>query len=60
MFLAVCSAPPLIAGILVMFLPESPKFLMSRGENKKAMEVFKQIYSMNTGCPRDNYPVSIV
>lgn len=57
-FLAVCSIPPcLLAGISVAFLPESPKFLMSRGKNEKAMNVFKQIYSLNTGKDPNSYPV---
>lgn len=60
-FLAVCSIPPcLVAGISVAFLPESPKFLMSRGHNEQAMKVFRQIYSINTGKDPNSYPVSFV
>lgn len=60
-FLAICSIPPpLIAGISVAFLPESPKFLMSRGKNEKAMQIFKQLYSINTGNDPNSYPVSIL
>ncbi|XP_063701896.1 synaptic vesicle glycoprotein 2B [Culicoides brevitarsis] len=60
-FLAVCSIPPcLIAGILVAFLPESPKFLMSQGRNDEAMRVFRQIFSINTGKSPDSYPIKIL
>uniref|UniRef100_A0A336JYS3 CSON002395 protein n=1 Tax=Culicoides sonorensis TaxID=179676 RepID=A0A336JYS3_CULSO len=57
-FLAICSIPPpFIAGLLVSFLPESPKFLMSRGKNDKAMEIFKRIYAINTGNDPKLYPI---
>lgn len=36
-----------MAGILSHFLPESPKFLMSRGRNAAALEVFQEIYRRN-------------
>lgn len=57
-FLLVCSLPSIISGLLVAFLlPESPKFLMSRGRNHAAMEIFIKIHRMNYG-PNVEYPVS--
>lgn len=49
--------PSLLSGILVMFLPESPKFLMSRGRNEEAIKVFKTLYRVNNGSSTE-YPVS--
>lgn len=41
----------------MIFLPESPKFLMTAGRNKDALNVFQKVYSKNTGKPLENYPV---
>lgn len=56
-FIAIFAIPPLASGLAMVSLPESPKFLMSRGRNDEALEVFKKIYSMNTGKSPDTYPV---
>lgn len=50
---------PIMAGIAFFWLPESPKFLMSRGRNEEAMVIFKRIYTLNTGRPADEFPVSL-
>lgn len=59
LFLLIMSIPTLIAGMAFHFLPESPKFLMSRGQNKKALAVFQEIYRRNQK-PGDSslYPIS--
>ena len=49
LFLMACSLPSLISGFAVMLLPESPKFLMSRGNNDAAMKVFNHIHKVNNG-----------
>ncbi|CAO1431496.1 unnamed protein product [Diamesa tonsa] len=49
LFLMACSLPSLISGFAVMLLPESPKFLMSRGHNDAAMKVFNHIHKVNNG-----------
>lgn len=56
-FLAVCSMPSLISSIAVFFLPESPKFLMSKGKNREALKVFKKIYAINYMTSGEEYPV---
>lgn len=41
-------------------MPESPKFLMSRGRNDEALVVFQLIYKINhKNSEGENYPVSI-
>ncbi|XP_045461407.1 synaptic vesicle glycoprotein 2C-like [Harmonia axyridis] len=57
LFLLINSIPPIMSAAIFVFLPESPKFLMSQGKNEEALEVFRMIYSMNTGKPKDTYPV---
>lgn len=56
-FLAVCCIPSLLSGICVLFLPESPKFLMSKGRNEQAMAVFRTLFALNTGGQRSEYPI---
>jgi VNT family MFS transporter (synaptic vesicle glycoprotein 2) len=58
-YLLICSVPSFAVALLLFCLPESPKFLLSRGEEEKAMVVFKHIYSLNTGKDKDTFPVSI-
>ncbi|KAJ8977729.1 hypothetical protein NQ317_019404 [Molorchus minor] len=55
-YLLVCALPSLVAGVAFIFLPESPKFLMTIGRNEKALEVFKRVYAMNTGKPAQTFP----
>lgn len=56
-FLALFSIVPMITGFACMLLPESPKFLMSRGRNDEALKVFRKMFAMNKGLPEDQYPV---
>jgi len=59
MFLGMCSIPSFSAAFVLCFcLPESPKFLLSKGRNKEALEVCKAIFQVNTGKPKSEYPVS--
>ncbi|KAF3430718.1 hypothetical protein E2986_09690 [Frieseomelitta varia] len=57
-FLAICSLPEFLACIALFAFPESPRFLLLKGRRQEALEVFKKIYSVNTGKNRDTYPVS--
>jgi len=54
---AVSSAPSLLSGFLHIFLPESPKFLMSQGNYKKALDSLQRIYKLNKRKSRESYPV---
>ncbi|XP_018323795.1 synaptic vesicle glycoprotein 2B [Agrilus planipennis] len=57
LFLLCCGIPGLLGGLMFYFMPESPKFLMTAGKNEEAIKVFQTIYSINTGLPKENYPV---
>jgi VNT family MFS transporter (synaptic vesicle glycoprotein 2) len=46
--------------ILLIFLPESPKFLLSQGDCEGALNIFRKIYHINTGKKHDFYPVSFI
>ncbi|KAL0831723.1 hypothetical protein ABMA28_001266 [Loxostege sticticalis] len=60
LFLLATALVPLLTGVAFLCLPESPKFLMSRGRNAEAMQIFKKIYSMNMGKPAEDYPVTLL
>ncbi|KAI4482508.1 hypothetical protein M0802_013644 [Mischocyttarus mexicanus] len=57
-FLSLCGVPTLIGVALILFFPESPKFLMSQGRKEEALKVFRQIYRINTGKPEETYPIT--
>ncbi|XP_055843962.1 synaptic vesicle glycoprotein 2A-like [Episyrphus balteatus] len=48
-FMIVCGIPGFLCGLFLIFLPESPKFLLSVGKDKEAIEVLKRMYRWNVG-----------
>ncbi|VEN47199.1 unnamed protein product [Callosobruchus maculatus] len=56
-FVLVCGLPSLISVLALYFLPESPKFLISKGQYDKAKLVFQRMYACNTGNSKYSYPV---
>lgn len=56
-FLVICALPSFIVAILLMYLPESPKFLLSCGRFEEALAIFRGIYVTNTGNDPSTYPV---
>ncbi|XP_050536946.1 synaptic vesicle glycoprotein 2B isoform X2 [Daktulosphaira vitifoliae] len=56
-FLAICAIPSVLVAIFLLFLPESPKFLLAQNNHAEALKVFKKIYAVNTGNDPEMYPV---
>ncbi|KAJ3666324.1 hypothetical protein Zmor_001774 [Zophobas morio] len=56
-FVLVCSLPSLISLVMLYYLPETPKFLISKGQYEKAKLVFQKMFASNTGYPYYAYPV---
>ncbi|KAI5698620.1 hypothetical protein M8J75_009405 [Diaphorina citri] len=56
-FLMLSTLPSLSGALLVYFMPETPKFLMTHGRTEEALKVFQCMYSWNTGNPRESYPI---
>ncbi|KAL1452874.1 hypothetical protein WDU94_007060 [Cyamophila willieti] len=59
-FLLVSMWPSLLGAILVFFIPESPKFLISNNRRESALDIFEKMYAVNTGNSRDSYPVKSI
>ncbi|KAH8276474.1 hypothetical protein KR044_010875 [Drosophila immigrans] len=56
-FLLVCSFPSFLVGFLLFYLPESPKFLLTRGKKDKALAIFRGIFVTNTKKKPEEYMV---
>lgn len=52
--------PSMFGLIGLIYLPESPKYLLSQGQDEKAMDVLRLIYSWNRQTISDTYPVYLV
>ncbi|XP_039750535.1 organic cation/carnitine transporter 7-like [Pararge aegeria] len=60
LLLQVISIPGIIGVIGMLFLKESPKFLLSKGQEEKAIDVLRVIYRWNRGLNKDTYPVKSI
>lgn len=58
-FILICTLPSFLSGVLTSFCVESPKFLLAKGKKEEALQVFRTMYTLNTGMPGESFPVSI-
>lgn len=49
--------PCLLFGLLVLKLPESPKYLLGAGRKEEAIDVLRIMYSWNSGKSKEDYHV---
>lgn len=56
-FVAVCAVPSFLVAVALLWLPESPRFLVTQGKEEKALSVLRQIYIRNGGLS-GGFPVS--
>ncbi|XP_066600572.1 synaptic vesicle glycoprotein 2B-like [Prorops nasuta] len=56
-FLLICAVPSFIVTGLLLLLPESPKYLLSCGRYEEALDIFRNIYAINTGKLPETYAV---
>jgi hypothetical protein len=58
-FVMLCALPSFLVSFCLVFFPESPKFLLSKGKDSQALMVFRRMYSINNGGrSRGKYPYS--
>ncbi|XP_074041069.1 synaptic vesicle glycoprotein 2B isoform X2 [Leptinotarsa decemlineata] len=56
-FVLICGIPSLLSAAMLWFLPETPKYLMSKEKFEEARQVFQKMYVWNTRNPSCIYPV---
>lgn len=52
--------PSVLSATLYMFLYESPKYLLSKGRHDEALKALRYIYTVNTGCSKEEFPVKSI
>ena len=57
-FVAVSALPSLLVAIALVFMPNSPKYLLCKGREDETLDVLRRIYSTNTGKDKSSYPVT--
>lgn len=57
LFLIVCGLPSVICGVVMLFMPESPKFTFSNGEEQKTLQILEGMYTCNSGKSREYFDV---
>lgn len=53
MYILISSLINAIAFGLLMFLPESPKFMLAMGKPDEALAILRRVYATNTGKPQE-------
>lgn len=49
LFITVCGLSGLLSAIVLLFMPESPRFVLNQGDTKRAFEIVQQINRWNNG-----------
>lgn len=49
LYLVVCSLPGLFVALILIVLPESPKFVLGQGKSTEAYEILQRVYHINNG-----------
>lgn len=49
LYFIVCSTPGFVGALIMIFLPESPKFVLGQGKNAEAYQILRKIYRLNHG-----------
>lgn len=57
LFMVACGLPGFICGLIFLYFPESPKFLLSTNKQEETLNALRMIYSMNTGKDGSTFPV---
>lgn len=52
--------PSVLALICLTFTPESPKYLLSKGEQIQSINILSKVYAINTRLPVTSYPCELV
>lgn len=53
LFTFICASISGVTAIALLFLPESPKYMLMLGKDKESLEILKTIYNTNTRKPKE-------
>ena len=56
-FAIISAVPALLVAISMVWMPDSPKFLVNKRQNHRALKVLANVYKINTGRPTSTFPV---
>ena len=56
--MALSALPSLLVALCLVYMPESPKYLVCRGREAEAVSVLRRMFSLNTGRPAAQFPCS--
>ena len=56
--MALSALPSLLVALCLVYMPESPKYLVCRGREAEAVSVLRRMFSLNTGRPGAQFPCS--
>ena len=56
-FAIISAVPALLVAISMVWMPDSPKFLVIKRQNHRALKVLANVYKINTGRPTSTFPV---
>jgi VNT family MFS transporter (synaptic vesicle glycoprotein 2) len=59
-FIILNAVPSIVAASILLFLPESPKFLFTNTKEVEAVEVLRRMFTINTGRNIEEYLVRLV
>uniref|UniRef100_A0A1A9VEM9 Major facilitator superfamily (MFS) profile domain-containing protein n=1 Tax=Glossina austeni TaxID=7395 RepID=A0A1A9VEM9_GLOAU len=59
-FLLITAVVPLLGGVLHIFCPQSPKYLMSQGRNSEALKSIAIAYAINRRSTIESYPIKLL
>lgn len=58
LFMIICGIPSVLCGFLMLFMPESPKFTFSNGDEQNTMKILQRVYTWNTGKTSESFDVA--
>jgi len=56
-FVLLCAVPAFAVSVMLLGLPESPKYLIEAGRSTDAVKVLAQVFHVNSGRPQALFPV---